>query len=499
MMSQRLACPPAPGPLEDFAATFDPLFATLAQRRSFREYLQGLLLPRERNKTLTALVGTEPVRGAQAAPVQRLQWFLSESAWDVAAVNGRRLALLCGTPATRPHGQGVLVLDDTGDRKAGTKTDHVARQYLGSVGKIDTGIVAVTTVWADERVYYPLHLRPYAPASRLPRGEADPAFRTKPQLAEALVAAAVAADVPFRAIVADCFYGDHEGFVEALDRAERPYVLALKPQKGIWAPAETAHPPGEAAQALRWGGPDGPGDWTRVVRRFRDGHEEVWWAAEPTLGSWGPDGRHRLVVATTDPATLPALSTWYLLTNLPRPGSPRTADSPLAPADLAEVVRLYGLRLWVEQSYKQVKGELGWADFQVRSDAAIQRHWHLVCCAFTFCWWAWFHAEPQAKPAPTLGDAAVAPAARAPAVPVAAGRGKNELQTGRRRSRATGPRVLAGDGETGPGMAGPVVLSLALLARLVLPAPAGGTSGLARRRRRRPAPVPLPPRITNYG
>ena len=53
-MSERLACPPAPGPLEEFAAIFDPLFGTLAQRRSFREYLQGLLVPRERNKTLTA-------------------------------------------------------------------------------------------------------------------------------------------------------------------------------------------------------------------------------------------------------------------------------------------------------------------------------------------------------------------------------------------------------------------------------------------------------------
>jgi hypothetical protein len=425
MMSQRLACPPAPGPLEAFAATFDPLFGTLAQRRGFREYLQGLLLPRERNKTLTALVGTEPVVGAQAAPVQRLQWFLSESAWDVATVNAQRLALLWETPATRPHAQGVLILDDTGDRKAGTQTAHVARQYLGSVGKIDNGIVAVTTVWADERVYYPLHLQPYTPARRLPRGKADPAFRTKPQLAEALATAAVAAGVPFRAIVADCFYGDHAGFVEALDRADRPYVLALKPQKGIWAPAEAAHTPVEAAQALRWGGPAAPGDWTRIVRRFRDGHEEVWWAAEPALGSWGPDRRHRLVVATTDPATLPALSTWYLLTNLPRPGSSRVAASPLAPADLAEVVRLYGLRLWVEQSYKQVKGELGWADFQVRAEAAIQRHWHLVCCAFTFCWWAWFHAAPSARRALTPADAAGSLAALAPAAPVAAGRGEN--------------------------------------------------------------------------
>src|SRR6476620_5526033 len=107
-MTARLPAPPAPGPLEAYARHFDPLFGTLAQRRSFREYLQGLLLPRERNKTLTALVGTEPIVGAQAAPVQRLQWFLSESAWDVAAVNAQRLALLCSTPETRPHAAGVL-------------------------------------------------------------------------------------------------------------------------------------------------------------------------------------------------------------------------------------------------------------------------------------------------------------------------------------------------------------------------------------------------------
>src|SRR3954471_8451353 len=430
MMSQRLACPPAPGPLENYARTFDPLFGTLAQRRGLRAYLQGLLLPRERNKTLTALVGTEPVVGAQAAPVQRLQWFLSEASWDVASVNAQRLALLSDTPATRPHAAGVLVLDDTGDRKAGTKTAHVARQDLGSGGKIDHGIVAGTTVGGDEHVYSPLHLQPYTPARRLPRGKADPAFRTKPQVAEKLVAAAGAAGVPFRAIVADCFYGDHEGFVEALDRADRAYVLALKPQKGMWAPAEAAHTPVEAAQALRWDGPAAPGDWTRVVRRFRDGHDEVWWAAEATLGPWGPDRRHRLVIATTDPATLPALSTWYLLTNLPRPGSPRAAASPLAPADLTEVVRLYGLRLWVEQGYKQVKGELGWADFQVRADAAIQRHWHLVCCAFTFCWWAWFQAEAKKESGPTRGDAALAPAPSNPAAPVAAGRGRGKKGAG---------------------------------------------------------------------
>ena len=127
-----------------------------------------------------------------------------------------------------------------------------------------------------------------------------------------------------------------------------------------------------------------------MTRAFRDGHAETWFAADATLGWWGPDGARRLVAATADPATLPPKATWYLVTNLPRPGGPREADSPHPAAGLAEIVRIYGIRHWIEQGYKQVKDELGWADFQVRSDIAIRRHQALVNCAFSFCWDAWF-------------------------------------------------------------------------------------------------------------
>ena len=100
------------------------------------------------------------------------------------------------------------------------------------------------------------------------------------------------------------------------------------------------------------------------------------------------------MVATADPGTLPDKATWYLATNLPRPGGPREAGSVHPAADLAEIVRIYGIRHWTEQSYKQVKDELGWADFQVRSDVAIRRHQALVTCAFSFCWAAWFADQP---------------------------------------------------------------------------------------------------------
>src|SRR2546421_11315446 len=140
-MTKLNPCPPAPGPLEGYAARFDDLFTHVAQRRGFREYLAGLRAPRERNKTLTALAGAEPVAGAQHPGVQRLQFFLSESRWDPEAINARRLELLRGDAATAPHGGGVLVIDDSGDRKDGTKTAHVGRQYLGRYGKTDSGEV----------------------------------------------------------------------------------------------------------------------------------------------------------------------------------------------------------------------------------------------------------------------------------------------------------------------------------------------------------------------
>jgi SRSO17 transposase len=215
---------------------------------------------------------------------------LSESAWDHEVVNARRVRLLCQDPATAPNDRGVLVVDDTGDRKDGTAAAHVARQYLGSVGKVDNGIVAVTSLWADERVYWPVHAVPYTPASRRPGGERDPGFRTKPQLAVELVQAARTAKIPFRAVVADCFYGDNPGFTNALVAAKVSFVLALKPRKGSWAPADQAHTPVEAAGELGWRGPTKPGRWRRVTRRFRDGHSEAWWAADATLGGWARIG-----------------------------------------------------------------------------------------------------------------------------------------------------------------------------------------------------------------
>jgi hypothetical protein len=215
--------------------------------------------------------------------------------------------------------------------------------------------------------------------------------------------------------VADSFYGDHDDLRGQLSQDGWGFVMALKPSRGTWQYQAEAYTPRDAARAVPWGGPDNPGGWSTVQRRFRDGHTENWWAVDASLGWWGPDGHTRLVIATTDPETLPDKATWYLATNLPRPGGPHdTPDNPHEAADLTEVVRLYGIRHWIEQSYKQVKDELGWADFQVRSAKAIHRHQTLVNCAFSFCWNTWFD-QPSTRDslnAPPPGSSADDPGER---------------------------------------------------------------------------------------
>ena len=157
------------------------------------------------------------------------------------------------------------------------------------------------------------------------------------------------------------------------------------------------------------------------------------------------------------------------MTNLPARDPSRAERSPLEAADLSEVVRLYGLRQWVEQSYRQIKGELGFSDFQVRSDRAIRRHWEMVFCAFSFCWWA-YKQEHEA----TFTE-------RAPEAQPATGNQPEPEEVGEKRTARRGKdtSLMAGSIATGARMAGPVGNAVALLAGVVESAPASTTAEAA--------------------
>ncbi|MDP9487670.1 MAG: IS701 family transposase [Actinomycetota bacterium] len=463
-MTKRSSVSPAPGPLEDYAERFDDLFGARAQRHGFRRYLEGLLLPAERNKTLTALANTEPVTGAQRREAQSLQWFLSESRWDPQEVNERRLKLLLEESASAPSEKGVLVIDEHGDRKWGKHTAHVGRQWLANMGKTENGVVSVSSLWADEGVYYPVHFEPYTPSHHFEGGKNDPQFRTKLKIAKELVEQAVQKSIPFRAVVADSFYGEDREFKRSLGKLGVGYVLALKKSHCWWHREGTIGALWQAAEVAGWKGAQEPGDWTKVVRTFRDGHTQEWWALEVEAGPYGKERAKRALVVTPDPEELPDLATWYLTTNLPAPGSERAteereAEGAPAPASVAEVVRLYGLRMWVEQSYKQVKHVLGWSDYQVRSDLAIRRHWQLVWCAFSFCWWA-YGRLPTDEVAEKEND---------PTSADSEGRGE----------KAATRDILAGGLEGGKGVVGAVGNAMAILEGVLRDAPAQGATKAA--------------------
>ena len=153
---------------------------------------------------------------------------------------------------------------------------------------------------------------------------------------------------------------------------------------------------------------------------------------------------------------------------MPAPGSSRATESELIPAEVAEVVRLYSLRSWIEQSYKQVKNSLGWAHYQVRSDLAIRRHWQLVCCAFTFCWWANTDLllEEEAPPGVVLEEEDASTSA-------------SMVQRGGEEGRKPASSVLARGTKEGEDMAGALRNALALLEGVLREAPAQRTAKAA--------------------
>ena len=443
MATPRKAIPPTTEAIDHFCNHFDDLFGRAEERVAFRQYLIGLLLPREHNKTIVELAAIVP--GAQR---QALHHFMHDAPWDAESVNERRLAQWCARADLAPHAGGVLILDETGDPKRGHAITLAAPQYLGKLGHVANGVVAVTSHWADGTRHVPVGVKPYRPAGRLRQGKNDPAFHTKPDLGWQLVEEARAAQIPFRLVVADGVSGESVHLTSRLFTARIPYIMGIRPSHGTWQFVEDeTHPPAftpaEAAARLPLTA------WQRTVRLDSHGQELVRYIAELELGTaYGPTRPERLVVATLDPTKLKPESTWFLITALP-----------LAEVSAEEVYEVYRLRDWIEHFYKPVKHELGWADYQMRPEWAIVRHWQLVLLAYTFS------LLVGALPAPPP-QAALPPDAPAGASPVAA---PLDGAAGEKKGPATQRSAghLARDVTPGPLLALPVGTAASLLATLV--------------------------------
>ncbi len=128
----------------------------------------------------------------------------------------------------------VLVIDETGFLKQGKASCGVARQYTGSAGKITNCQIGVFADYVSRHGHAFIDRALYLPKSwttdknRLAKAHvpAEASFATKPQIAQAMVARAIAAGVPFRWVAADSVYG--VGALEmTLRRAGKGYVLGV--------------------------------------------------------------------------------------------------------------------------------------------------------------------------------------------------------------------------------------------------------------------------------
>src|SRR5579883_2365898 len=132
---------------------------------------------------------------------QGLLHFLTESPWEIEKLTEARLNLILQVLADREI---ILIIDETGDKKKGSTTDYVKRQYIGNLGKIENGIVAVTAYGVLDGMTFPLLFEIYKPREKLKPGDK---YLSKPQIAATLLRKLKSMGFKFNLVLADSLYG----------------------------------------------------------------------------------------------------------------------------------------------------------------------------------------------------------------------------------------------------------------------------------------------------
>jgi SRSO17 transposase len=188
--------------LDELVERIAPRFCRIEPRRRVRTYLQGLLAPIERKN------GWQLAENAGDRTPDGVQDFLARMRWDADQVRDDLQAYVI---AQLGDADAVLVLDETGFIKKGTKSVGVQRQYSGTAGRIENCQIGVFLGYASrhghaliDRVLYLPEVWANDPARRRAAGvPAETVFATKPQLGRQMLARAFAAGVPCRWVTGD--------------------------------------------------------------------------------------------------------------------------------------------------------------------------------------------------------------------------------------------------------------------------------------------------------
>jgi SRSO17 transposase len=355
--------------LDEVHARIAGRFARSEPRARVREYVLGLLAPLERKNSWTLAE-----RAGEAAP-DGMQRLLTAADWDADAVRDDLRDYVVdhlGDPAA------VLVVDETGFLKKGTRSAGVARQYSGTAGRIENSQVGVFLAYATAAGRTFLDRDLYLPAAWTQDRDRcaaagigpDVEFATKPQLAMRMLARALDAGVPAAWVAGDEVYGQYSRLRVMLEERGVGYVLAVPVNQHVHtrlkeqlvelrADALAAQLPAQAWKKISAGrGAKGPRVyyWARAaVRPLETTGRGYWLLARRSL---------------SDPSDTNQMA--YYLCHGP-------ADTPLR-----ELVRVAGARWAIEESFQSAKGEVGLDHYQVRRYEAWYRHITLAMLAHAY-------------------------------------------------------------------------------------------------------------------
>lgn len=351
--------------LAEVHARIAPRFARSEPRERVLAYVQGLLAPLERKNSWTLAE-----RAGEAIP-DGMQRLLAYADWDADGVRDDVRDYVVehlGDPG------GVLVVDETGFLKKGTKSAGVARQYSGTAGRIENCQIGVFLGYATPAGRTFLDRELYLPKTwaedRKRRAEArvgeEVEFATKPELAMAMIARALDAEVPAGWVTGDEVYGQHSRLRRMLEERQMPYVMAVPVNQRVIArrngkvrelraDALAAQLPAQGWRKISAGaGSKGPREyhWARAEIRPLEDTRSYWLLVRRSL---------------TDPDDL----AYYLCH-----GPERTP--------LRELVRVAGARWAIEETSQTAKGQVGLDQYQVRRYDSWYRHITLAMLAHAF-------------------------------------------------------------------------------------------------------------------
>jgi SRSO17 transposase len=353
-------------------------FARAEPRARVREYLSGLVAGLERKNGWTLAE-----RAGEVSP-DGMQRLLRHADWDTREVRDDVRDYVIEHLG---EGDGVLIADETGFIKKGTRSAGVQRQYSGTAGRTENCQIGVFLAYASSHGHALIDRELYLPQSwaedrdrcREAGVPGDVEFATKPRQAQQMLARAIEAGVPFAWFTADEVYGQAKYLHVWLEDQDVSYVLAIKrndtlttPQGEQRADALIAALPARAWQQLSAGaGAHGP--------------REYGWARIPVrAGAWRPGRGHWLLARRSlkDPHDIAYYACY----------GPRRSR-------LVDLAWTAGSRWHIEECFQQAKNEAGLDHYQVRS----WRAWyaHITLSMLALAWLAASKAQAvKGEPAP---------------------------------------------------------------------------------------------------